>query len=275
MPSKYTRKIPLVLYIYKTSYELLVSPFLAAYNIFDDSLYEENTLSVKANNVWFTAWGSIVHWSLLPQMTHLVTSHVSSYRLWHMWPLKKQHPTRSSDREKVDYMGVNWEFIVLQMEHQNACHLNRRGKKWYSQKDVFFYDKHMLNRLWWLTLPDNNIVGENTLTVFGPTPLNRESSALIWSDVILRTYSRQIEPRSSNNVFKILAIRAALIWANPPHRIASSTAFRSAFWTWFACNRSLRHNSIHVCDQGCLSPESLVINHRRYYSLNIKQCMES
>jgi hypothetical protein len=40
--SKYTRKIPLVLYIYKTSYELLVSPWLAAYDIFDDSLYEED-----------------------------------------------------------------------------------------------------------------------------------------------------------------------------------------------------------------------------------------
>jgi hypothetical protein len=66
-----------------------------------------------------------------------------------------------------------------------------------------------------------------------------------------------------------------LIWANPPHRIASSTAFRSAFWTWFACNRLLSHNSIHVCDQGRLSSECLVINHVRYYSQNIKQCMES
>jgi hypothetical protein len=55
VPSKYTRNIPLVLYIYKTSYELLVSPCLAPYNIFDDSLYEEDTSSVKANNIWFTA----------------------------------------------------------------------------------------------------------------------------------------------------------------------------------------------------------------------------
>jgi hypothetical protein len=64
-----------------------------------------------------------------------------------MWPLKKQYPTRSSDREKVDYMGVNWEFIMLQMEHQNASHLNPRGKKMISSEEYFFDNKHMLNQL--------------------------------------------------------------------------------------------------------------------------------
>mmetsp|Transcript_9366 Transcript_9366/g.42647 ORF Transcript_9366/g.42647 Transcript_9366/m.42647 type:complete len:327 (+) Transcript_9366:392-1372(+) len=60
-------------------------------------------------------------------------------------------------------------------------------------------------------------------TVLGPTPLNRESSALTSSSGMSRRYSIEHSPRSSTKVFRMTWMRLTLISASPPHRMASST----------------------------------------------------
>ena len=58
--------------------------------------------------------------------------------------------------------------------------------------------------------------------VFGPTPLNRDSSFFTASSSMSRKYSIHALPRSSCRVFKITWILAILISAKPPHLTAFS-----------------------------------------------------
>lgn len=66
------------------------------------------------------------------------------------------------------------------------------------------------------------------LTVFGPIPLNRDSSVFTSSTDRSRKYSRQILPRLSRTPLSIALILAAFVAASPPHRMASSSLFPSS-----------------------------------------------
>ena len=70
-----------------------------------------------------------------------------------------------------------------------------------------------------LLLQNNLIV---FITVFGPIPLNCESSALTSSTENSRRYSKHNFPLFLNRQFKILLIQEALVGARPPHLIAFS-----------------------------------------------------
>mmetsp|Transcript_41388 Transcript_41388/g.66343 ORF Transcript_41388/g.66343 Transcript_41388/m.66343 type:complete len:262 (-) Transcript_41388:459-1244(-) len=61
-------------------------------------------------------------------------------------------------------------------------------------------------------------------TVFGPTPLNRDSSFLAASSSIPRRYSMHACPRSSTRVLRMTWMRVTLISAKPPDLMASSTS---------------------------------------------------
>ena len=65
-------------------------------------------------------------------------------------------------------------------------------------------------------------------TVFGPTPLKRESSFFTASSSISRRYSMHAFPLSSWSVFRMTWMRRTLISASPPHFTAASTGRGSA-----------------------------------------------
>nr|ACL54035.1 unknown [Zea mays] len=86
------------------------------------------------------------------------------------------------------------------------------------------------------TRPENHLSlkedKEMELTVFGPIPLNRESSFFTSSTDSSRRYSRQILPLRSLTSLSMDRILAAFVAARPPHRMASSNLFPSSSTTW-------------------------------------------
>jgi hypothetical protein len=74
-------------------------------------------------------------------------------------------------------------------------------------------------------------IKSSILTVFGPIPLNCESSLFTSSTDSSRRYSRQILPLRSLTPLSIARILAAFVAARPPHRMASSSRFPSSSTT--------------------------------------------
>lgn len=72
---------------------------------------------------------------------------------------------------------------------------------------------------------------EIELTVFGPIPLNGESSFFTSSTDSSRRYSRQILPLRSLTSLSMARILAAFVAAKPPHLMASSSLFPSSSTT--------------------------------------------
>lgn len=109
-------------------------------------------------------------------------------------------------------------------------------------------------------LKTENSKKEVRLTVFGPIPLNCDSSLFTSSTDNSRRYSRQILPFRSLTPLSIARILAAFVAANPPHRMASSNLVPSSSTTSRTNRgRTKRHSVSGGCRtffaKGCLSTD--------------------
>lgn len=139
-------------------------------------------------------------------------------------------------------MCVDWEIIVLEVEHQNTRNLSFINTPPMSiSKNDLYLNVTLIPRVLsirrLLKIVQEKPEWERTLTVLGPIPLKWESSVFTSSTVKPRRYSKHKLPLSLCKRLKMFLIKTVFFGANPPHLIAFSTEFGSATKTYKGCNK--------------------------------------